>query len=252
MLVGGNADDTITSWTPLIWETDTDRVVLSPAEGGRVMSWQRRNAPELVSRQQGLDGGVLRILLAEERFPGSSYCTPHIVISHGATASGFQAHLRYIWHTPNVIARVFGWTDKCGARYLDRLLLDKIVTFDAQRSVLAVDMTITNLNDGERRITPWLQHTFGGWAHHGFVVRDGRQEEYDPDGGWWDGHATGSAGNIRLVHCDADDKLFMVLGGHGPSLGGVMKYDADVFAPAAEMATGEFRYRQVRIPAGGC
>ena len=249
---GCDPADGMASLAPLVWETATDRLVLSPADGARVMSWRHGDGPELVSPQQGQDGGLLRVLLAEERFPGYSYGTPHLVMSQTAAATGFQAHLRYIWHTPNVFARLFGWTDKCGTRYLDGLLLDKIVTFDAPRSVLTVDMTISNLNADERRITPWLQHTFSGWAHRGFVVRDGRREAYDPAGGWWDGHATGSAASIRLVHCDADEKLFMVLGGHGPSLGGVMKYDADVFAPAAEMATGELRYHPVRIPGHGC
>jgi len=232
----------------LIWETAKDRLVLSPAAGGRVLSWRHAGGPELVSPPHGLDGGLLRVLLAEEQFPGYSYTTPHLVLSHTATDSGLRAHLRYTWHTPNVFARVFGWTDKCGARYLDGLLLDKIVTFDAKRSALLIDLTITNLNADERRITPWLQHAFSGRADHGFVVRDGRQEEYRPDAGWWDGHSAGSATSMRLVHADPEERLFIVLGGHAPALGGVMKYDPDVFAPAVEMATGELRYRCVRIP----
>lgn len=248
----GDSATGATAWADLVWETKTDRIVLSPEAGGRVMSWRHAGSPELVCPQQGLDGGLLRVLLAEERFPGYSYGTPHFVVAEGATSSGFHARLRYFWHTPNALARLFGWADKCGGRYLDGLLLDKIVTFDAATSALSIDLTITNLNAEDRRITPWLQHAFSGWAHHGFVLRDGRREPYDPQGGWWDGHAAGSAQSMRLVHADAAERLFMVLGGHAPSLGGMMKYDPDIFAPAVEMATGELRYRPISIPGGGC
>lgn len=238
-------------WAPLIWETAQDRLVLSPVDGGRILSWRHAGGPELVCPPRGHDGGLARVLLAEERFPGYSYGTPHLVLSHTATAAGFRAHLRYFWHTPNAFARLFGWTDKCGARTLDGLLLDKIVTFDARHSALLLDLTITNLNAAERRITPWVQHAFSAQAHHGFVVRDGVREDYRPDGGWWDGHAAGSAASLRLVQADPGERQFLVLGGHTPSLGGVMKYDPDVFAPAVEMATGELRYRGVRIPGHG-
>ena len=171
---------------PIIWETGKDRLVLSPREGGRIVSWKHADT-ELVREPQALEGGLLRVMLAEERYPGATYCTAHKVVSCDRDKGRFRAHLRHYWHAPNVFARLFGWPDKVCPRDLDGLLLDKVVVFDPAQTALLVDVTITNLNAAVREITPWIQNCFCEWVDHGFVVRNGAHEAYRPDGGWWYG-----------------------------------------------------------------
>lgn len=236
----------------IVWEGPHDRIVLSPRLGGRVIAWSHRGSKNLAREPQQFEGGMLRTLLAEERYPGSSYCTPHLVLGCGAVADGFRANLRHYWHAPNVFARLFGWPEKLCPRYLDGLLLDKVVTFHAEQSALVVELTISNLNETDRQITPWVQHAFRDLIDHGFVVRDGVREAYRNTDNFWVGHPVDGAATMRMVQTTRDEEIFIVLGAQAAPLAGMLKYDPADFGAGATMGMQELRYRLVRIGAGEC
>ena len=158
----------------IIWEGPHDRVVLSPRHGGRVVAWSHRGSANLVREPQQFEGGLLRTMLRAEGYPGTSYSTPHLVVPGGEKPN--SVHLRYFWDTPNIFARLFGWSEKICPRYLDGLLLDKVVTFHPETSALSVALTITNVSGGPRRIVPWVQNTFRETLGDFSVVRDGVRE----------------------------------------------------------------------------
>ena len=237
----------------IVWEGPDDRIVLSPSQGGRVIAWSHRGSDNLVREPQQFEGGLLRTLLAEEHYPGYSYCTPHQVISHEQTAEGgFRVHLRFFWFTPNIFARLFGWTEKVCPRYLDGLLLDKVVTFHAEASALSVELSLSNLTDSMRQVTPWVQNTFRETLDHGFVVRDGNREEYYSPGDYWTGHAVDGATSMRLVQSTQNEDVFVVLGADAAPLVGMLKYDPADFGDDATMGMQELRYQPIKLAAGDC
>jgi len=235
------------SHEPLIWENNRHRIVVAPVEGGRVVSWQYRKRGELVKQQQGLDGGLMRVLVSPERYPGSSYITPHQVIDASSTPDGFRIHLRYAWNTASALAGILGWTDKVNPAYLDGLLLDKILAFDATRSTLSVDMRFSNLNHEIRWINPWLHSHFHGWVERSFVVIDGTPEPFLWLDQYWGGHEAPPGKTMRLVHTSADEKLWTILGSDTGWLDGMASYTKADFGPQSTDGGMELRGKPIRI-----
>ena len=131
----------------LTWTGPEDEIIVSPRAGGRVVSW-RHHGRELALPPAVLNGGVCRILFAEEQFPGSSYAAPHRVVDWQSDASGFNVHLQHLWNLPNTIMRVAGWPEKVVELHVDQLLLDKRLCFDAGARALIVDVAVTNSSTG--------------------------------------------------------------------------------------------------------
>ena len=232
----------------LVWEGKGHRLVLSPRLGGRIISW-RCAGVERVYEPAALEGGFMRVMFAEENYPGSSYCTAHPVLSCETDENGFRLHLQHYWYTPNVFAELFGWPEKHTQQYFSGILLDKVVHFDAALSVCTVDLTLTNLNDDARTIRPWVQNTFCTWTDHGFVVRDGKQEAYAPEGVYWAAHPPTGARSMRLIQADPAERFFAVLGAEPGRLTGMLKYDPTDFGEQGSEAIGELRYEPVRLDA---
>lgn len=233
----------------IVWEGTHDRIVLSPRNGGRVIAWSHERSENLAREPQGIEGGLLRTLLFEEGYPGSSYCTSHLVVSN----EDCRVHLRYFWYTPNIFARLIGWPEKVSPRYLDGILVDKVVTFHADDSAISVDLTISNLADGPRQLTPWVQNTFRECLDHGFIVREGNREEYQPSPDhYWIGHPTGGAKTMRVVLANPQEMLLAVLGADTTPLTGMLKYDPADFGAGATTAMQELRYQPVKLAVGEC
>jgi hypothetical protein len=234
----------------LVWECGVQRIVVSPADGGRVTSWRHGEHGELVKQQQGLDGGLVRVLVSPERYPGSSYVTPHQVIESHSDADGFRIHLRYAWNTANAIAGILGWTDKAGPAYLDGLLLDKVLTFDRARCVLMVELRFSNLNAEVRWVNPWLHNHFHGWVDRSFVVMDGAPGPYLCLEQFWAGHRAPTDKTMRLVQTGADGRLWSVLGAETGWLDGMASYTRANFGPGSTDGGMELRGKSVRLEPG--
>src|SRR5688572_16682620 len=117
----------------IVWNDDRQRLLLSPKGGGRVLSWVA-NGRERVNPPVISEGGILRIMFAEEQFPGSSYITPHQVVESTSSDAGFRVHLRHRWNAANWFMRRAGWPEKANELHVDDLVLDKVVTFRADTS----------------------------------------------------------------------------------------------------------------------
>jgi hypothetical protein len=217
---------------------------LSPRMGGRVVSWSRRGSGELVFPLQNLEGGLLRVLFAEERYPGASYVTPHLVLEEEQTGSGFRVRLRHCWNTTNALLRLLGWQEKVNPLYLDGLLLDKILTFDDARSVFTIELAITNLSGQRKIFTPWLHSGFAPWVDDCFVVEDGRRVPYENRHIYWGSHTLDGVGQARLVQTGPD--RCHVLGASAEMFAGLAGY----WPPELNQGTTELRYRQVRLGPG--
>ncbi|MCX5661402.1 MAG: hypothetical protein NTW19_17105 [Planctomycetota bacterium] len=204
----------------MIWQGEHDRLVLSPRLGGRVIAWQHRGR-EMVFAPLLLEGGLLRTLFAEEQYPGSSFATPHRVLSHTRDGQGFRAHLRHYWNTPNWFMRAAGWPEKANELHIDGLVLDKVVCFDPSKSCLVCDMTITNVSGQTRYFTPWMHSSFADWPDRCWVVVNGKKEPYQSRDIYWGDHLATPGSEMRLVHASADGKLFSVLGGSTEHLKGM-------------------------------
>src|SRR5215212_4715732 len=100
-----------------IWLNETDRPVISPVLGGRVVSWQHADRGELVRPPDVVDGGLLRLMFGEERFPGASHVTPHWLRVVRCDAQGFVVELRGYLSTPNYFANRLGWPEKSNPSY---------------------------------------------------------------------------------------------------------------------------------------
>lgn len=234
---------------PVVWESKTQRVVLSPAEGGRVISWQIGRS-ELVREPEVADGGLLRVLLGEERYPGASYVTPHLACLQRHDADGFRVHLRYLWNTPNAVAWLLGWPDKTNPLYLDGLQLDKIVTFDAADAAFSIELSIANYSGEVRRVTPWFHNNFQGWVDQGFVVKGGREEPYTWDDIYWAGHRPAPGKSMRLVQADKRGSIFAVLGGESAGLAGMASYTHADFGEGNTESCMELRGKTMTLSHG--
>jgi len=233
---------------PLVWKNDRHHIVVSPVEGGRVMSWRLKDRGELVRQPQGLDGGLMRVLVSPERYPGSSYVTPHLVLESSSSPDGFRIHMRYKWNTSNAIAGILGWKDKANPAYLDGLMLDKILSFDAARGAISIEMRLSNVCDEVRWINPWLQCHFHGWVERSFVVIDGKPERYLWLDQYWGSHTAPKDKSMRLVNASADERLWTVLGADTGWLDGMASYTKADFAPTSTDGIMELRGASIRIP----
>ncbi len=211
------------------------------------MSWRYGPRGELVTQPQGLDGGLVRVLVSPERYPGSSYVTPHQVLDATTSATGFRIHMRYTWNTANAIAGVLGWKDKANPGYLDGLLLDKILSFDSARSALGVELRFSNLADDVRWISPWLHNSFQGWVERSFVVIDGQPERYLWLDQYWGSHRAPPDRPMRLVQTSPDGQLWAVLGAHTGWLDGMASYTKADFGPSSTDGCMELRGKAIRL-----
>ena len=75
----------------LIWQSAGERITISPAAGGRIVSWQR-DGRELVMAPLIGEGGLYRILFAEEQYPGTSYASPHRVLRWETARRRLHSH----------------------------------------------------------------------------------------------------------------------------------------------------------------
>ena len=233
----------------IVWRNARNSMVLSPRHGGRIVSWMHHGV-ERVTPPMKLEGGLLRVLFGEERYPGASYITPHEVVSHAEGPDGFRLHLRHYWNTPNRLMRDFGWAEKASLLHIDGLLLDKIVTFHADTDALTVEMTIRNLTREVKYLSPWLHNSFARWATERFMVEDGRQAEYHETDIYWGCHGASPGHSLRGVLGDGQGS-YLVLGASADLLAGIYAEPAqqvpdDIFTQASL----ELRYDGLRLPAG--
>ena len=243
-------DNPSLSREPLVWDDGRHRIVVSPAEGGRVLSWRHHERGELVRQPQGLDGGTMRVLVSPERYPGSSYVTPHQVLNRSSDRAGFRIHLRYAWNTPTALAGVLGWPDKASPAYLDGLLLDKILSFDAARCALMVELRFANRKKDALWINPWLHGHFHGWVERAFVTIGGQPEPFLWLDQFWGGHRAPPDQPMRLVQTSADGKLWAVLGADTGWLDGMASYTKADFGPQSTDGCMELRGKPVRLEPG--
>ena len=231
------------------WKGAKDEFIVSPRRGGRIVSWRHGGAGELV-KQVGLeDGGLLRMMLGEERYPGTSFNTPHLAHILRNEAQGFSIRLRHYWNASNAIARRLGWNDKVNPVYLDGLLLDKTVTFDAATATVSVELEITNLTDEVRRVTPWLQSHFHGWVQDTFVTIGGEKRPYLWEDVPWAGHRAVAGKSMRLISACQEGSLSVVLGAGTEWLTGMASYSrADYFAKDSTEGCVELRGVTLTIP----
>lgn len=199
------------SASELVWENGEERVVLSPRAGGRVISWVH-GGHERVHPIVHFEGGLFRVLFAEEQYPGGSYAAPHEVVDWQSTPDGFRVHLRHFWNTPNWFMRTAGWPEKTNEFHVDELLLDKVLTYDRARAVFVSEQTITSLGHETKYITPWLHGAFHPWLVSRWVAVGGRREEFRDTEIYWASHLVPPGTTAALVHADAEGKSFAVLG----------------------------------------
>lgn len=231
----------------LIWESASDRLVLSPRAGGRIVSWVA-DGVERVMQPIGLEGGILRVLFAEEQYPGTSYVSPHAVLERGSDARGFRIHLQHFWNLPNAFLRLAGWPDKVNLLHLDGLLLDKAVAFDAARRHLACELTITNLTAETKYFTPWLHNSFSMFPREMFVTFDDDRTKYRDTDIYWGSHAVQPGKAMRMIHGDAGGEHFFVTGGPSDAMAGMCGY---LPIPGDFLqSTAELRFRTVTLRPG--
>lgn len=233
--------------TDLGWEGHGQRIVLSPDTGGRIISW-RRGERELVMAPLMFEGGLLRVLFAEEQYPGSSYSTPHRVLAHRSDSGGFRTHLRHYWNASNAAMRLAGWPEKANELIVDGLVLDKVVTFDASNSTLLCEVTITNTTADRKHLTPWLHHSFEPWPRERWMVSGGERREYLDSEIYWGSHLVEPGRSMRMVHADAAGELFAVLGAATGELRGM----AGLLPIPGEFhqSSSELRYRTIDLGPG--
>lgn len=237
-------------WDDITWSNGVDSVVLSPLSGGRVISWLHGDCGELVQPRDVVDGGLVRVLLGEERYPGASFVTPHTVLAHESSDSGFTVRMRYFWNTPNALARRLGWEHKVNPCYLDRLLLDKTVRFLAAESAFVVELAITNLAGEERRITPWLHNDLQGYVERGQMYFDGEREPFTAHDIYWRGHLARPGTQMRLVHDLNGTGYNVVLGARSDGLAGMASYAAPDWGAASKQNVMELRGETLLLQPG--
>lgn len=236
-----------------VWEHGHDRLIISPASGGRVVSWVHRGT-ERVHPRVLLEGGLTRVLFAEEQYPGSSYATPHEVVKWKPTEAGFELCLRQFWNTPNAFVKAFGWREKANELHLDGLWLDKVLRFDASTSCLSVEVIITNTTDHTKYLTPWLHSSFTPWPAELFMVENGERRPYLDTDIYWGCHVVSPGSTVRMVQSEAADAksgtpaLSVVTGvatDHLAGLCGMMPIAGEFL-----QATSELRFRTLDLHAG--
>jgi dienelactone hydrolase len=230
----------------LEWRDGRNALVISPRWGGRVLSWEYGGI-ERVTRPFKLEGGLLRVLFGEERYPGASYITPHQVVSYEENPDGFRLHLRHYWNTPNYLMREFGWPGKASLLGIDELLLDKIITFRADLACFTLDLTVRNLSQETKYLSPWLHNSFTDWATELFMVEDGRRTEYADTDIYWGCHVADGK-SLRAVL--GGGGTYAVLGATPDLLAGMYAAPAEPLPGAFTQASAELRYDALELRPG--
>jgi len=220
----------------LEWRDGRNALLISPRWGGRVLSWEHGGV-ERVTRPFKLEGGLLRVLFGEERYPGAGFITPHQVVSREEGPDGFRLRLRHYWNTPNWLMRHFGWSGKASLLGIDELLLENIVTFRADLNCFTLDLTVRNLSRETKYLSPWLHNSFAGWATELFMVEDGRRAEFADTDIYWGCHL-------------ADGKSLRAVLGDGVThavLGAAPDLLAGMYADPARPAPGTFTQASLEL-----
>ncbi|MGB9642950.1 MAG: alpha/beta hydrolase, partial [Candidatus Ratteibacteria bacterium] len=232
----------------IVWECSKDVIRISPASGGRIISWKHKGK-ELVNMPVRINGGILRVLFGDERYPGSSYAVPHIVKHQDK----WSVSMRYFWNTPDEFARIFDWQGKANLLYVDGLLLDKTISFIPELSVITVELMITNLSGKRKVLVPWLHNCFSGIFHDAFMVIDGRKTPYVWMDVFWDGHRVGHAKSAKLVGVSRDNDIFVTLAADVNHLKGMAAYTEKTNGPEySNEASLEVRFSSINIEPGFC
>ena len=230
----------------LVWRDGRNAVLISPRWGGRVLSWEHDGA-ERVTKPFKLEGGLLRVLFGEERYPGASYITPHQVVSREENAGGFRLHLRHYWNTPNWLMRQFGWPGKASLLGIDGLLLDKVITFRADLNCFTLDLTVRNLAEETKYLSPWLHNSFAEWATELFMVEDGARAEYADTDIYWGCHVANGK-SLRAVLGSGKD--YAVLGAAPDLLAGMYAAPAEPVPGTFTQASAELRFDGLDLKPG--
>ena len=231
----------------LTWQSSSECVVLSAFAGGRIVSWQR-DGRELAMAPLIGEGGMFRVLLAEEQYPGASYASPHRVLDWQSSATGFTAKLRHYWSLPNWFMRRADWPERANELHLDGLVLDKTLTYDVSRSTLLCDLTITNVTDHVKYITPWVHSAFDPWPAEHFVAIGGENKGYEDTDIYWGSHLAEPGRPMRMVLADKEGALFAVFGAAADclkSMCGMMPVPGEF-----HQATAELRCLTIELGAG--
>jgi|GEM_PF-927594 len=239
--------ETVTDPTDLAWSGGTDRIVLSPRNGGRIVSWKHAGT-ELVHPLVLLEGGLFRVLFAEEQYPGSSWVAAHEVIDRETGPDGFRVHLRHYWNLPNGFMRMANWPEKVSELHIDGLVLDKTFTYSAHRGCIECTLAITNTGHETKYLTPWVHLAFNPWPRDRWVVTDGRRDPYEETEIYWGGHVCRKGSTIRLVHAGQDGTMHAFLGAATDHLRGV----CGMLPVPGEFAqsSSELRYDTVELAPG--
>jgi hypothetical protein len=203
----------------LIWREGADQITLSPRYGGRIVSWLHEGE-ELVHPIVNYEGGLFRILFAEEQYPGASYMAPHQVLDWQTTANGFRARLRHYWNTPGWFMRAAGWPEKANELHIDGLLLDKVIFYDRERTCFACELTITNLSGETKYLTPWVHLSLAPWPARHWMVVNGERQEYNDTDVYWGSHLVPPDATVAVVQA-ADGDRCAVLGANSRHVRGL-------------------------------
>jgi len=236
----------MSEFADLVWRGGRNALVVSPRWGGRVLSWEY-DGVERVTRPFKLEGGLLRVLFGEERYPGTGYITPHQVVAREERPDGFRLHLRHYWNTPNWLMRAFGWPGKASLLGIDGLLLDKVITFRADLACFTLDLTVRNLTEETKYLSPWLHNSFAGWATELFMVENGMRVEYADTDIYWGCH-TANGKSLRAVL--GDGIMYAVLGAAPNLLAGMYASPAEPNPTAFTQASAELRYDGLELRPG--
>lgn len=230
------------------WITPTDVLTISPEKGGRIISWKHLSR-ELVFPPVKINGGLARVLFADERFPGTGYAIPHVIVQQ----DNFSVSMRYFWNTQNAFAELFGWPEKKNLLYVDEFLLDKVISFLPEKSTVVIEFRITNLSKRRKTIVPWLHNSFQGIFHDAYMVVDGKKVPYVWMDVYWDGHRVQKGHMSKLVGVSEERDLFVTLGASDEYLRGMAAYTAKTAGSGySKEAALEFRFSSVSLEPGYC
>ena len=233
----------------LIWTDGSDSLTLSPRLGGRITSWKRAGQ-EQVHPVVNLEGGLFRVLFAEEQYPGASHIVPHQIIGWHCDADGFKAHLRLSCNTSNWLMRLANWPQKANELHFNGLVLDKILSYNNLNKSLVCDLALHNLSDETKYLTPWIHCSFAPWPRAQWVAVDGERQEYFDEEIYWGSHLVPPGKLACLVQSDAEKKRFAVLGANTNHLRGL----SGLLPVAGEwlQSTSELRGASLELPPGHC
>ena len=232
---------------PLTWKSPLDALTISPRDGGRVVSWVHRGE-ERVLAPAIFEGGLFRVLFAEEQYPGSSYTSPHQVMAWSSDEDGFSLWLRHFWSAPNAFMRAAGWSGKASELHIDGLLLDKRLRFDAAGSSLSCEVTIGNDTDDAKCVTPWIHNAMSAWPAQQWMAADGKREAYRDVDVYWGSHLAGDAGRLAMVHANESGSSFSVLQAAAQPLKGMAGYTP--IPGEFHQSTCELRYLPIDLAPG--